>query len=113
MALFQPAGPGAPVYRDPGAGRLESLVPEDVSHSRDDVVLRWSPVGDGASYRVEVGTLDLSAVASGYELADPEFRVPASALEDLPAGATLVWKVEALLPDGDRIVSDAFLLRIE
>lgn len=113
LVLIDRSGPDAPVYRDPGAGHVESLVPEDRPLARTDVVLRWSPVGEGASYEIEVASLDLRVLASAYDLREPRFRVPATALEGLPEDATLVWKVEAVLPDGARIVSDAFLVRIE
>lgn len=111
--VFRTAGPEPPVYRDPGAAAIRSLVPEDVPLDRTDVVLRWSPAGEDARYDVEVSTLDLAEIASAHDLPVPKFRIPAEALQDLPPDSTLVWRVAIDFPDGARIVSDAFLVRIE
>jgi hypothetical protein len=105
--------PETPSFRATEEIEIRSLVPEDEALPRDAVVLRWSPTEEGAVYSVDVATQDLTPVASRRDLAEAEFVVPREALEELPAGATLTWKVEARLPDGRRAVSGAFLVKID
>lgn len=94
-------------------GAIRSLVPEDRALPREACVLRWSEVSPQARYSVHVTlpTLEPLVEAHGLELA--EYTVPAGALAGLPPGATLVWRVEARLPDGGRVPSPAFVQRIE
>jgi len=105
--------PETPSFRATEEIEIRSLVPEDKALPRDAVVLRWSPAEEGAVYSVDVATQELTAVASKRDLAEAEFIVPPEALEGLPAGATLTWKVQARLPDGRWVASRAFLARIE
>ena len=104
--------PSGPVYRSAGE-TIRSLVPEDEVLSRDAAVLRWTPVAEDAVYSVEVGKIDLTTLVSARELGETEFTVPPRALESVEAGESIVWQVEAQMPDGRRIASEAFLNRIE
>jgi len=106
-------GPGDPVYRTGADSTIRCLVPEDEALPRARAVLRWSPVGEDALYSVEVGTLDLLPIASAHHLTEAEFAVPRQALESVGAGESIVWQVEASLPDGRHVASEAFLSRIE
>ena len=92
---------------------IQSLVPETVPLPRAACVLKWSVPAEGARYTIRVGTQDLSPIASARGLAQPAYQVPLRRLEGLPPGATIVWRVEAELPDGRRIASQAFMNRIE
>jgi hypothetical protein len=54
---------------------------------------------------VTVSRPDLTLVAASADLDRPELRVPEAKLAGLPGGASLVWMVEAVLPDGARLRS--------
>jgi hypothetical protein len=90
-----------------------SLVPETAALHRGSATLRWSDAGEGARYSVRVGTSDLTAVAGAEGLDQPRYTIPPESLEHLPAGASLVWRVEAVFPDGRRIASPAFKNAVE
>jgi hypothetical protein len=104
--------PSEPVYRT-GSEAIRSLVPEDEVLPRDAAVLRWTPVGEDAVYSVEVGLIDLTTLFSVREISETELRIPSEALEKVETGESIVWRVEAQLPDGRRMASGAFLHRIE
>ena len=111
-AVFLVTGPwrprSEPVYREEGPA-IRSLVPEDAPLPRDHAVLRWTSPGPDAVFSVEVGRPDLTPVASARDLPDPSYLLPAGALAGIEPGGTIVWRVEARLPDGRRIESPAFL----
>jgi hypothetical protein len=100
-------------YRAPDDEVIRSLLQDDAVLPRDDAVLRWTAVGEGARYSVEVGRTDLTPLASVYDLPETEYRIPPVALETVGAGEVVAWQVEAQLPDGRWIVSQAFLVKIE
>ena len=104
--------PAGPVYRTADAV-IRSLVPEDAALPRERAVLRWTPVGEDAVYSIEVGKVDLTTLASARELDRTEFTIPPEALEQVEPGESIAWQVEAQLPDGRRVASEAFLHRIE
>jgi hypothetical protein len=107
--------PGAPplVMRAGEEAAIASLVPETTSLSREACVLKWSEPAAGARYTVRVGTEDLSPVALAENLDRPEFKVETKDLEKVPPGAAIVWRIEAVLPDGRRIASPGFRNRVE
>ena len=45
-------------------------------------------------------------------LEEPRYTVPATALEDLPSGAEVFWKVDATQTDGGRVSSPTFVQRV-
>src|SRR5262245_30902984 len=92
---------------------IRSLVPETETLSRHDCRLRWSDAGSGARYIVRVGAEDLSIIATSNSLESPEYVVPEKSLEKVPSGATILWRVEASLPDGRKLASPAFKHRVE
>ena len=92
---------------------IRSLVDESTPLARAHCVLKWSEPAPGARYTVRVGTEDLAPVAHVADLDRAEYTVPAQDLEKLPAGSVLVWRVEAVLPDGRRIDSPGFRNRLE
>jgi hypothetical protein len=106
--------PGAPPFRSlRGDAAIRSIVPEDRALPRGAFVLRWSSVAPQARYSVVVTLPSLRSVASARGLEDPEFQVPESALDGLPAGSPIVWRVEATPPGGARVSSPTFVHRIE
>ncbi len=88
--------------------RVESLMPTGTALPRDDLRLRWTPGPAGSRYRVSVTTQELEVLATAEELETNEWVVPAGALVRLGAGATVLWQVDATLPDGERITSETF-----
>lgn len=90
-----------------------SLVPETAALHRGSATLRWSDAGEGARYSVRVATSDLTAVAAAEGLDRPRFTIPQKDLDDLPPSTTIVWRVEAVFPDGRRIASPAFKNAVE
>jgi len=114
VAVYQIVGPvpTEPVYRATDAV-IRPLIVDDLALSKEEAVLRWSSAGDDALYSVEVGKIDLTPIASAHDLKETEFLIPLEALEGLESGEIIVWQVEALLPDGRTVVSEAFVNRVE
>lgn len=108
-----PRGDVPPTYRG-NEVTIQSLVDEGQALPRQQFLLRWSaPETPGATYDVEVSTEDLRVVATGDDLREPRFLVPAHALAGLPPGARLMWKVDAELPQGGRVTSTTFFTTVE
>lgn len=97
---------------DVGAGIVRLLVPDGQALPRDDFVLRWQGP-EGARYDVRVMTADLDEVAVVTDLTASELRLGEEELAGLAAGTTLLWQVEAYLPNGERFPSPAFRARLE
>jgi hypothetical protein len=98
-----------PTFREAHHASIHSLLPEGQALSRQDAVLRWTPLTGATSYDVRVSTEDvLQTVASAKGTAATELRIPATALASLPPGAKLLWQVDAVRPDGTRETSRTF-----
>jgi hypothetical protein len=115
LGFRDPRSPAeAPVFRaSPDAAAIRTLVPEDEPLRRTGALLRWTSAGDGASYTVELSSDDLMPLHTEHGLAATELAVPAEILDRVGAGGTLVWSVEARLPDGSHVRSGAFVHRVE
>lgn len=113
VSRFGDPAPGIPVYRTSTDSTIRSLLPPDESISRGKALLRWNAIGEGALYDVEVGTLDLTPLATAREIEETEFLIPAPALDSLADGESIVWRIEATLPDGRHVSSEAFITRLE
>jgi hypothetical protein len=92
---------------------IVSLVPETTPLPRDAFLLRWSKLADNARYSIRVGTEDLTSIAFQQNLLQPEYQVPSKSLEEIPPGATIIWRVEADLPDGRHMASATFKNKLE
>jgi hypothetical protein len=107
----------APVYRAAGEAEIVSLLPEGEPLSREEPVLRWEVAEPGApegtTYDLLVSTSELELVAEASDLEEPRYELPEEALADLPSGAELLWRVEAITPDGRRITSPTFVTPIQ
>jgi hypothetical protein len=88
-------------------------VPGEEVLQRAHPILRWTGAPAGSRYGVSVSTQDLTMLYRASGLSTPEVELPAAALAPLPPGATVVWRVEATLPDGRVLKSTAFLSRLE
>jgi hypothetical protein len=104
---------GSPVQRGAESSDIRSLIAPEAVVSRSACELKWSSDLGGARFDVFVTDEDLNALARGTGLDTPRFIVPASALTPLPAGARILWRVEALLPGGRRYTSPTFTTRVE
>jgi hypothetical protein len=102
-----------PQYRTGEELAIHSLLPDGAPLPRSACLLRWSAGPEGARYDIEVATADLEVIVRARGLERAEFTVPADRLADLPPGAELLWRVEAMLPDGRRITTPTFICRVE
>ncbi len=75
---------------------------------RDHAILRWTATDDGSVYSVTVTTDALQPVAQTGGLRTPEWQIPVDTLTAFPVGTVVLWRVEALLPDGTRHRSATF-----
>jgi hypothetical protein len=107
----------APVWRGDGELEIRSLLPEGEALPREEAELRWTPVpaGDpeGTTYDLLVSTADLVSVAEADGLEEARYTLPADALEGLPPGTKLLWRVEARLEDGRTVRSPTFTTPVE
>jgi hypothetical protein len=55
----------------------------------------------------------MEPLSRGFGLDRPEFQVPDEALGSIESGSRVFWQVTARLPDGRRIESKTFFVRIE
>ena len=92
---------------------VESLLPAEVALPRDAFTLRWTPGPQGSRYHVRVTTEDLRVLAMAADLTDAPFTVDPAVLAGLPAGTAVLWQVDALLPNGERLTSPTFSARVE
>ena len=100
--------PGQPTYRETQQTQIRSLLPAGQALPRQAAVLRWTPVSGAASYDVSVSTEDLRQVAAAHGQTAAEYRLPQAELAALPAGTKLLWRVDAVFPDGHRVTSPTF-----
>lgn len=100
-------------YRDGATDAIVSLVPEDVPQPRNSLVLQWRAPEGSVAYDLRLTDTSLGLLARARDLSEPSFRVPPDRLATVPDGATLLWQVEAIFPDGSRLVSATFLVRID
>jgi hypothetical protein len=101
---------------DPGelrgaAGGITALRGEG-SVARDQATLAWSPVPGAMRYELYVSTSALEPVLTERALPSPSAVLPAAILRRLPAGTELLWRVEAVLDDEQRVVSPTFSLTV-
>ncbi len=106
-------GPSHPRYRDGEVVLIRSLLDESRPLPRRSLVLRWTPGPKGSRYDVLVATSALAPLFSARSLEFAELVVPERNLAGLPSGARLLWRVEAMLPEGGRAASATFVARLE
>jgi hypothetical protein len=104
---------GRPGFREGARNDIRSLISEVDPLPRTRCVLRWSPGPEGTTYNVQVATERLEKVSEARGLRAAAYQVPPGALGSLSSGAKLLWRVEAVAPDGGRATSATFLARVE
>ena len=112
VVLHQPSE-RTPGFREGTRIDIRSLVPEGDALPRTGCVLRWSPGPEGTTYNLQVATERLEKISEARGLTSAAYQVPPQALGSLPSGAKLLWRVEAVAPDGARATSATFVSRVE
>ena len=110
--LVLPVEQGTPQYRDVE----DPLAPVSAiagSLPRDQFVLRWSAGPPGTTYMVRLSTTDLAPLLVESDVGVAELAVPSSVLANVKPGEELLWQVEARLPNGRRVVSETYVVRVE
>jgi hypothetical protein len=92
---------------------IVSLHADDELCPREDARLQWSGGPAGTRYAIVVTDETLRTLDRASGLETPEHVLSAEALEQIPPGARILWRVEATLPDGSVENSRTFLSRIE
>jgi hypothetical protein len=115
LATLFPPGPSRDDagWRSGPTAQIRSLVPETTPLARAEFLLRWSGGPEGAVYDVHLTTESFSPVAVAEGLENPEWRVPEERLAEIAGGTRLLWRVDALLPDGRRARSATFFVLLE
>ena len=98
---------GSTEVRAGGASAIEPVERDGVL-PRDAFELRWRGGPEAISYDVFVTTEALEPVHQAFDLTEARHTVPPEALDDLPEGARLLWRVVAVDADGRRTSSAAF-----
>ena len=107
VVLRKEEPPAQRVLREASSQSIFRLLGDD-HLPRDRFLLRWSGGPRGTVYELWVTTPELREIYREGKLESPEAQVPASALEGLPGGGDVLWRVEARLPDGGHAASPAF-----
>ncbi|HSM14531.1 MAG TPA: hypothetical protein VLA66_10740 [Thermoanaerobaculia bacterium] len=105
--------PGPGVEREPAGPRVTTAIPDSAKMPRTAFRLTWRAVAPGARYTVEVLDQDFALVDRAADLEATEYTVPAVALERLASESLLYWRVEAFLPDGERLASPTFVQTLD
>lgn len=101
-----------PSYRGFNGPRIASALPPGVAITRVTPTLRWTGV-EGARYRVRVLRTDLTVIAQSDELTLTEYTLKSGALDQIPAGAQILWQVTAHIPTEGIVESPTFYARVE
>jgi hypothetical protein len=101
------------IYRAQEDELLQSLLAEDESLDRNEFILRWSAGPEGTVYDVLITDERMVPLARGLELDRPDFHVSADSLDGVEPGSRVLWQVTARLPDGRRVESKTFFVRLE
>lgn len=100
-------------FRATSPNAIVAATGDGVELARPDFHLRWTPGPSGTRYAIQVTDERLATIAEAAGLSTPEFQVPETALLRLPEGAKVLWQVKAVFPDGERVTSATFLVRVK
>ncbi len=107
--LLHHAGFRQPSFRGLPPSPIERVGPDKTARASDHLVLEWSCSLDAARFEVVVSDASLKPLARAVNLHEPRFEIPADALKGLAPGATILWRVWAVTPDGRRVASPTFI----
>jgi hypothetical protein len=100
--------PEVSTFRSVDLLEISSAVAADTPLPRRDCVLRWTAPEGAVSYRLDVTTEELEPLITARGLDASEFRIPTEKLDVVEPGGRILWRVEATMPDGNRILSPTF-----
>jgi hypothetical protein len=100
-------------FRAPAGYAVQARQPDLASLPREAFRLEWTPGPEGSRYHVRVTDEDLTLLATAADLNVPSFTLAPVQLAPYPAGAAILWQVEATLPDGERVTSRTFVTRVQ
>jgi hypothetical protein len=100
-----------PMMRGAQPGGLRPVAPDEPL-LRARPRLRWTGGAEGSRYAVTVSTPDLKTLYRADALSIPELDLPPGTLDPVPPGGSVVWRVEAVAPDGRRSSSATFLIQV-
>jgi hypothetical protein len=112
LLVVVPQRHGDATFRAAGRYAVEPLIAHAELLPRDAFALRWNAAPEGARYRVRVTAEDLRLLMSVEGLTEPSVTVDPARLATLPSGSIVFWQVEAVLPDGELVVSPTFVSRL-
>ena len=107
-----PVDQGTPQYRE-GVDPLAPVSAIGSTLPRDRFVLRWSAGPPSTTYMVRLSTADLAPLLDQSDIVATELVIPGSMLANVKAGDQLFWQVEARLPDGRRVASHTYAVRVQ
>lgn len=96
-----------PVYRGAEDAEIVSLLEAAPRLPRQAALLRWKGP-EGARFELTITTAELRKVHQALDLEQNTYQVPEEVLTSIPDGSRLLWRVEAVLPDGRRVSSSTF-----
>ena len=101
-----------PIVRGEEQAALRSLVEDGESLPREEFVLRWqaAELWQDATFSVYLTTADLRTLYEARGLDAASVEIPAEALADVASGDRLLWRVEAVRPDGASERSKTFVV---
>jgi hypothetical protein len=102
---------GDPAYRESAGQAVVSRVPDGASLPREAFLLRWDAPGPDFRYDLRVFDGRLRLLHEEKGLTVTEATVPALALSALAPDAVVLWQIEAIGSDGNRLVSRTFRAR--
>ncbi len=101
----------------PKRGRSEpaiaTILTDGASLPRDRFELTWTAPFAPARYDVDVLNEDLRTVYRVQGIQETHLIVPPGALAGIPSGSTILWRVEALAPSGETVLSPTFVQRLK
>jgi len=113
VGVYRVNQPQEHIYRGAQQAGISSLLPQGQALPREAAVLRWSQMAGAVSYDVQVSTENLRPLATAKGQTGTEYRIPPTALAGLPAGARILWQVEAVRPDGTHENSPTFVTTVK
>ena len=111
--LLRDTEPPSPQMRTQQTAAIVTPIERGAALDRAAFNLVWEGAPDGSLYALELATGDLRVIHRVSALDEALYRVPVEVFEELHAGETVLWRVEATLPDGSSVASPTFRVRLE
>ncbi|NOZ94420.1 MAG: hypothetical protein GXP47_06750 [Acidobacteria bacterium] len=105
--------PSRSVKRGSGEPTITTPLADGAALPRNRFELVWTAPFPRASFDVDVLTGDLRRIYRAEGVRATHLVVPAKALAGIPSDGTVLWRVEALAPSGQLVLSPTFVQRLE